>query len=112
MFFYQAEDGIRDDLVTGVQTCALPILSLNNSLQIILKNSKVEIKDNGEVEIEGGTIKVGLGATEKGVLGDLLLTALSTFISEFDSHTHGTPPVTPVVTTPAQIGRASCRERV
>src|SRR5207244_7480541 len=26
-FFFQAEDGIRDDLVTGVQTCALPIYS-------------------------------------------------------------------------------------
>ena len=25
LFFFQAEDGIRDDLVTGVQTCALPI---------------------------------------------------------------------------------------
>src|SRR5438105_15731204 len=25
-FFFQAEDGIRDPLVTGVQTCALPIL--------------------------------------------------------------------------------------
>src|SRR2546425_6299257 len=25
MFFFQAEDGIRDKLVTGVQTCALPI---------------------------------------------------------------------------------------
>src|SRR5258708_23959158 len=24
-FFFQAEDGIRDDLVTGVQTCDLPI---------------------------------------------------------------------------------------
>src|SRR6185436_18855999 len=24
-FFFQAEDGIRHDLVTGVQTCALPI---------------------------------------------------------------------------------------
>src|SRR5260363_468991 len=24
-FFFQAEDGIRDDLVTGDQTCALPI---------------------------------------------------------------------------------------
>src|SRR5207244_6626759 len=24
-FFFQAEDGIRNDLVTGVQTCALPI---------------------------------------------------------------------------------------
>src|SRR5438552_10829862 len=27
-FFFQAEDGIRDDLVTGVQTCALPIWNL------------------------------------------------------------------------------------
>src|SRR5207244_6258697 len=26
-FFFQAEDGIRDDLVTGVQTCALPIFA-------------------------------------------------------------------------------------
>src|SRR5258708_24712045 len=28
-FFFQAEDGIRDDLVTGVQTCALPICLLH-----------------------------------------------------------------------------------
>src|SRR5256885_4227522 len=27
-FFFQAEDGIRDYKVTGVQTCALPILAL------------------------------------------------------------------------------------
>src|SRR5206468_8617212 len=27
-FFFQAEDGIRDLIVTGVQTCALPILAL------------------------------------------------------------------------------------
>src|SRR3712207_6854193 len=27
-FFFQAEDGIRDIGVTGVQTCALPILTL------------------------------------------------------------------------------------
>src|SRR3989440_8536593 len=26
-FFFQAEDGIRDLIVTGVQTCALPIYS-------------------------------------------------------------------------------------
>src|SRR5260370_7619070 len=26
-FFFQAEDGIRDSSVTGVQTCALPILN-------------------------------------------------------------------------------------
>src|SRR5258708_7213036 len=30
-FFFQAEDGIRDDLVTGVQTCALPISASGGS---------------------------------------------------------------------------------
>src|SRR5437763_11982266 len=29
-FFFQAEDGIRDTSVTGVQTCALPICGLTN----------------------------------------------------------------------------------
>src|SRR5207248_4589942 len=28
LFFFQAEDGIRDRTVTGVQTCALPIFTL------------------------------------------------------------------------------------
>src|SRR2546430_9229441 len=32
-FFFQAEDGIRDLTVTGVQTCALPI-SLSNTSRI------------------------------------------------------------------------------
>src|SRR5215510_5290027 len=31
-FFFQAEDGIRDGHVTGVQTCALPILLCTRSL--------------------------------------------------------------------------------
>src|SRR2546425_9565943 len=34
VFFFQAEDGIRDKLVTGVQTCALPI-----SLRSISRNA-------------------------------------------------------------------------
>src|SRR5258708_29580298 len=29
-FFFEGEDGIRDDLVTGVQTCALPISFVAN----------------------------------------------------------------------------------
>src|SRR2546429_3955284 len=32
VFFFQAEDGIRDVAVTGVQTCALPILGLRDPL--------------------------------------------------------------------------------
>src|SRR3712207_8086743 len=31
MFFFQAEDGIRDIGVTGVQTCALPILEASET---------------------------------------------------------------------------------
>src|SRR5260370_11016925 len=31
-FFFQAEDGIRDSSVTGVQTCALPILGMEVEL--------------------------------------------------------------------------------
>src|SRR5207237_6901136 len=30
-FFFQAEDGIRDSSVTGVQTCALPIFDIKLS---------------------------------------------------------------------------------
>src|SRR5438309_5031209 len=30
IFFFQAEDGIRDGTVTGVQTCALPICPPRN----------------------------------------------------------------------------------
>src|SRR5207245_5807192 len=36
-FFFQAEDGIRDATVTGVQTCALPIFLLAFGLQWLRK---------------------------------------------------------------------------
>src|SRR5258708_37139341 len=32
-FFFQGEDGIRDDLVTGVQTCALPISKISFTMR-------------------------------------------------------------------------------
>src|SRR2546430_8229944 len=35
VFFFQAEDGIRDLTVTGVQTCALPIYSVAGFLNSI-----------------------------------------------------------------------------
>src|SRR5256884_2596148 len=34
-FFFQAEDGIRDVAVTGVQTCALPIYEVKAALMAI-----------------------------------------------------------------------------
>src|SRR5690625_6222103 len=47
-FFFQAEDGIRDGHVTGVQTCALPICVFNFSLytfniKFIKKEQRTEL---------------------------------------------------------------------
>src|SRR3989454_10325457 len=39
-FFFQAEDGIRDYKVTGVQTCALPIYQLREVVEEILDAGK------------------------------------------------------------------------
>src|SRR3712207_8546747 len=36
VFFFQAEDGIRDIGVTGVQTCALPIWSTPRSSKVFV----------------------------------------------------------------------------
>src|SRR2546421_6311386 len=36
-FFFQAEDGIRDLIVTGVQTCALPICPASTSLRTAMQ---------------------------------------------------------------------------
>ncbi len=36
VFFFQAEDGIRDTSVTGVQTCALPIYTVNDLIVVLI----------------------------------------------------------------------------
>src|SRR5688572_32282024 len=40
-FFFQAEDGIRDLTVTGVQTCALPISNRRSSLELNFFDDKI-----------------------------------------------------------------------
>src|SRR5438876_5389982 len=56
-FFFQAEDGIRDGRVTGVQTCALPISEQSNSTALVDHDyvvkvyRKLESGINPEIEI-------------------------------------------------------------
>src|SRR5690606_40503131 len=45
-FFFQAEDGIRDFHVTGVQTCALPISRMFPEAKLAIVNA---LKKNDEV---------------------------------------------------------------
>src|SRR5207249_8624319 len=54
-FFFQAEDGIRDRNVTGVQTCALPI-SLSRTYNEIGTSGFVRSNhDNGKSARKSGT---------------------------------------------------------
>src|SRR2546425_5231403 len=69
-FFFQAEDGIRDKLVTGVQTCALPILtettslvSVNHPFRLgrgsigkVLPGREIKLDANGEILGRGESI--------------------------------------------------------
>src|SRR2546429_3751835 len=87
-FFFQAEDGIRDVAVTGVQTCALPISFIEQG--------------GGETIVPGGLDCLLLveferetAAAARGVVGDAV---------------RGLKHLTHWVET--EIGRASCRERV
>src|SRR5205809_6249241 len=81
-FFFQAEDGIRDVAVTGVQTCALPISAM---LSMFLLGVSV-----------GGFVLVGL----------VSLLFATVFIPM-----QGIGLVVLIVYR-YEIGRASCRERV
>src|SRR2546425_9133156 len=42
-FFFQAEDGIRDKLVTGVQTCALPISVKSRDPRNVFRNKRPNV---------------------------------------------------------------------
>src|SRR3989441_12823298 len=48
-FFFQAEDGIRDKLVTGVQTCALPISSSTRAVPICTAEAPASRCSNASV---------------------------------------------------------------
>src|SRR2546421_3623404 len=58
LFFFQAEDGIRDLIVTGVQTCALPILrnlteQVRSTAQVTTAVAKGDLSQTIDVDAVG-----------------------------------------------------------
>src|SRR5688500_19712713 len=56
-FFFQAEDGIRDYKVTGVQTCALPIYTQRGAQRAHVLSPEHDAgarRDVDEVEVHSG----------------------------------------------------------
>src|SRR2546430_11707096 len=85
-FFFQAEDGIRDLTVTGVQTCALPIWNAPApSAEAASAGSQITIDDFVKVDL-----RVGQVLSAERVKGADKLLHLKVDL---------------------EIGRASCRER-
>src|SRR5689334_23571183 len=86
-FFFQAEDGIRDGTVTGVQTCALPISLLG-------QRAARSLLFSGELITAGEALAIGavdaISARDE-TLRDALAKCRELCTKE--------------------IGRASCRER-
>src|SRR2546430_3594540 len=84
-FFFQAEDGIRDLTVTGVQTCALPICHREDAYAAVQRNAMAVIEQGGNF---GERLKA-----DKDVTAKLKPAEIEALLDH-------------------KIGRASCRERV
>src|SRR5688500_20262972 len=84
-FFFQAEDGIRDYKVTGVQTCALPILVVDAALTPVQQKTLEEVTKSKVIDRTGLILEI---------FGERAATAEGRLQVELE------------------IGRASCRERV
>src|ERR1039457_781417 len=65
-FFFQAEDGIRDYKVTGVQTCALPIyLNLRDQFQRDILSMRTRFNETRTGRIPGCLIESGPASTDQ-----------------------------------------------
>src|SRR5256885_4719563 len=85
-FFFQAEDGIRDYKVTGVQTCALPIWANIEEVPIVATVEDLHVS---------------------GDLDPFKRDGLKEWLSDAPPQ-----PWKTLVVAKLEIGRASCRERV
>src|SRR5207253_6389046 len=85
-FFFQAEDGIRDGHVTGVQTCALPISNASECTSRVLRLRAFTPSRSGSHAL-----------------------AASSSLSSCTSNSTAIPSSR--ASCRSEIGRASCRER-
>src|SRR5207244_6190207 len=94
-----AEDGIRDDLVTGVQTCALPIYLRTFS---IVAADRQELGSDRDPALAGGRV-----GRDDGKRAEILHPEQAYPVIRVAIMKHSSPAL-----SSREIGRASCRERV
>src|SRR5699024_11644163 len=88
MFFFQAEDGIRDRNVTGVQTCALPISADSRRQPFRMREVTFEAE------------------------ADRMVATTDQLVDAVGKTRRPQSPRAALANYRKEIGRASCRERV
>src|SRR5690348_17562997 len=96
-YLFQAEDGILDGRVTGVQTCALPISCRADEL---LEHALETVRS--QLCAKNLKLSVNLGASNHQIMADP--TRIEQVFWNLLKNAYKF--------TPEKIGRASCRERV
>src|SRR3712207_7315153 len=96
-FFFQAEDGIRDIGVTGVQTCALPI----SVIDAVLRPGDALYLPRGYLH----------SATALGAISAHLTVGIHS-VTRWAAAESALDLVRVLAAEDPEIGRASCRERV
>lgn len=103
-------------------------ITFDENLNIIFNDSKIRIKPSGEIkienssgnftidssgniELEGPEIKIGVGATNKALLGDLVQISYNAFVALYNAHTHPANG-TPTSSTTAVLNPASLSTKV
>src|SRR5206468_5986306 len=94
-FFFQAEDGIRDLIVTGVQTCALPIY--HSLVHLFFGDERMVAPDSLESNYR--------------MINEALISRVPIPVENVHWIIGQTAP-TRLAESYEEIGRASCRERV
>src|SRR5256885_11816957 len=92
--FFQAEDGIRDYTVTGVQTCALPICLIGGDVILSFDGQPIHNEDQ---------LNALMARTPIGKVVD---------VEYMRDGEKKTTKLTTISLPDNEIGRASCRERV
>src|SRR2546422_10531631 len=105
-FFFQAEDGIRDVAVTGVQTCALPISDASLRLPRGEELSADPVRARRTtLELRQRLLPRDASARRAGILG---LARQPTRLHRIRTRVH----LRLARALGHEIGRASCKERV
>src|SRR2546430_9122369 len=97
-FFFQAEDGIRDLTVTGVQTCALPIYREDAVRELhgeVLRAHPGDVHVDDELGVRlvdvGGGLPLGRGDEADGAAVRHLVEVDLELLGEVDGETAGAP---------------------